>query len=95
MMETKTIEHIRGLVTEQDIPEEYVGLVKEIGVDAFLCVCRYFGGTMTYLPKEESLLRNKRDQEIRARFFDGATYRELAKMFDLTDRQIAKIVNGK
>ena len=62
-----------------------------------LCVQRTLpllcGGQSLYIPKRESLERNARDRDIRARF-NGCNYRALAAQFRLSERQIRKIING-
>ena len=81
-------------VSVDDIPPEFHDIVNEIGLDAFLSICRLVGGLAIYFPKMESLERNGRDREIRSRF-DGGNYKQLAKMFRLSERQIRKIINGE
>ena len=78
----------------EDIPEEYQDIVSTIGMDAFLQLVNLCGGMNLYIPKVESLEREGRDREIRARF-DGGNYRALAAQFRLSERQIRKIINGK
>ena len=76
-----------------DIPEEYRDIAEAIGMDAFTQLTLLCGGQSLYIPKRESLERNARDREIRARF-DGGNYRALAAQFRLSERQIRKIING-
>lgn len=76
-----------------DIPEEYQDIAEFIGMEAFLRLTLLCGGQNLYIPKRESLEREGRDREIRARF-DGGNYRALAAQFRLSDRQIRKIING-
>ena len=76
-----------------DIPEEYRDIVDTIGMEAFTQLTLLCGGQSLYIPKRESLERNARDREIRARF-DGGNYRALAAQFRLSERQIRKIING-
>lgn len=75
-----------------DIPEEYQDLVDVLGLDVFLTLADLCGGQNLYIPKPESLARDGRDREIRARF-DGGNYRALAAQYRLSERQIRKIVN--
>lgn len=75
-----------------DIPEEYRDIAEVLGLDAFLTLVRLCGGQSLYIPKPESLEREGRDREIRARF-NGGNYRALAAQFHLSERQIRKIVN--
>ena len=76
-----------------DIPEEYRDIAEAIGMEAFTQLTLLCGGPSLYIPKRESLERNARDREIRARF-DGGNYRALAAQFRLSERQIRKIING-
>lgn len=77
----------------EDIPEEYRDIVDVLGMDAFLQLIGLCGGQSLYLPKLDSLERDGRDREIRARF-TGGNYRALASQFRLSERQVRKIVNG-
>ena len=76
-----------------DIPEEYRDIAEAIGLEAFIQLTLLCGGQSLYIPKRESLERNARDRDIRARF-DGGNYRALACQFRLSERQIRKIING-
>ena len=76
-----------------DIPEEYRDIAEAIGMEAFTQLTLLCGGQSLYIPKRESLERNARDRDIRARF-NGGNYRALASQFRLSERQIRKIING-
>ena len=76
-----------------DIPEEYQDIVESLGLEGFLALTRLCGGQSLYIPKTDSLSREGRDREIRARF-DGGNYRALAAQFRLSERQIRKIISG-
>ena len=78
----------------EDIPEEYRDIVDDLGLENFLKLCRLCGGQDLYVPKIESLMREGRNRDIRARF-DGGNYRILARQFRLSERQIRTIINGK
>ena len=77
-----------------DIPGEYRDIAEKLGLDVFLSLSELCGGQDLYVPKIESLRREGRDREIRARF-DGGNYRILARQFRLSERQIRTIINGK
>ena len=81
-------------ITIDDIPEAYREVAETIGLDVFIEVCRYCNGNLMYLPRIESLERKGRDREICARF-DGGNYKQLAKMFRLSERRIRAIVNAR
>ncbi len=80
-------------VRREDIPEEYHDLIDLLGLDMFLALVRLCGGTSIYIPKRESLERDGRDREIRARY-NGSNARLLARQFRLTERHVLKIVSG-
>ncbi len=80
-------------IRPSDIPAEYADLVEVLGLDGFLTLVDLCGGQSLYIPKGETLRRDGRDREIRARF-NGGNYRALASQFRLSERQIRKIVNG-
>ena len=79
-------------IRPSDIPAEYADLVEVLGLDGFLTLVDLCGGQSLYIPKGETLRRDGRDREIRAR--RGGNYRALASQFRLSERQIRKIVNG-
>jgi len=76
-----------------DIPEEYSDIVETIGMESFLGLVGLCGGQNLYIPKLESLERQGRDRDIRARF-TGGNYRALAIQYRLSERQVRKIING-
>ena len=76
-----------------DIPAEYQDIAEVLGMEGFLALAGLCGGQNLYIPKLDSLEREGRDREIRARF-NGANYRALARQFRLSERQIRKIING-
>ena len=80
-------------VRMEDIPPEMQDIAESIGMEAFLHLVHLCGGQNLYIPKLESIERDGRDREIRARF-NGGNYRALASQFRLSERQIRKIING-
>ena len=85
--------HTTYTIRMSDIPAEYRDIAEELGLDTFLQLTNLCGGLSLYIPKRESLERDARDRDIRARF-DGGNYRALAAQFRLSERQIRKIING-
>lgn len=80
-------------IRPEDVPEEYQDILELLGMEAFLRLIHLCGGQSLYLPKLDSLQKDGRDREIRARF-DGGNYRALARQFRLSERQIRKIISG-
>lgn len=91
-MKQTTLDTLRAIHLT-DVPEEYRDIAESIGMEAFLRLTLLCGGQNLYIPKRESLEREGRDREIRARF-DGGNYRDLAAQFRLSERQVRKIING-
>lgn len=91
-MQNTTFSTLRTIRPE-DIPEEYQDILDTLGMESFLELIRLCGGQTLYLPKLDSLEREGRDREIRARF-NGGNYRALACQFRLSERQVRKIING-
>lgn len=77
----------------EDVPLDQRDIAEELGMDSYLKLIRLCGGQSLYVPKLESLQRDGRDREIRARF-NGSNYRALAIQFKLSERQVRKIING-
>jgi len=92
-MQNPTFSALRTIRPE-DVPQEYRDILDTLGMDAFLELIRLCGGQTLYLPKLDSLEREGRDREIRARF-NGGNYRALACQFRLSERQVRKIINGR
>ena len=80
-------------IRPEDIPAEYQDILDVLGMDYFLRLIHLCGGQSLYLPKLDSLEKEGRDREIRARF-NGGNYRALASQFRLSERQVRKIING-
>lgn len=91
-MKQTTLDALRT-IRLSDVPEEYRDIAEYIGMEAFLRLTLLCGGQNLYIPKRESLEREGRDREIRARF-DGGNYRALSAQYRLSERQIRKIING-
>ena len=80
-------------IRPSDIPAEYADLVEVLGLDGFLPLVDLCGGQSLYIPKGETLRRDGRDREIRARY-NGTNARQLAREFHMTERHVYKIVSG-
>ena len=80
-------------VPMSDITEESREIPAAFRLGAGTQLTLLCGGQSLYIPKRESLERNARDRDIRARF-NGGNYRALAAQFRLSERQIRKIING-
>lgn len=67
-------------------------IAEEIGADNLLKLAQLIGGTSTYLPRKEAILRPLRDQKIREEY-NGYNITELAKKYDITKEWIRVILS--
>lgn len=75
------------------LPRQYRNLVRVIGTDAMLRLCREYGGEVIYIPKLDKLLSAKRGEVIRAEW-NGSNTVELARKYGVTIRTVQKEVEG-
>jgi len=80
-------------ILREDIPEDSLDIVDQIGLDGFLKLVALCGGQDLYIPIRQTLERGPRDRAIRARF-NGGNYKQLAREYRLSERQVRKIING-
>lgn len=85
---------IAAEIPVQSLPETYQEVARIIGMENALRLAQHIGGGRIYYPKIESLLRDKRDEKIRAEF-TGFNHRELARKYSLTETWIRDIVQRK
>ena len=76
---------------------DLVSIGHEIGAPALNCFLDMFGGTKPHIPKKAvfwgRLETTCRDEKMRG-MFNGCNHQELADLFDLTLRQVYRIVHG-
>lgn len=75
------------------LPNQYQELVRVIGLEATVRLCREYGGTDTYIPKVDGLLAAKQRELIR-REWNGYNGEALARKYGVSVRWIRKIVEG-
>lgn len=77
------------------LPGDLREVAEIIGLDKTLALVERFGGAYIRVPRCEGLLREIRDNSIRALYdAGGCTVRSLAVRFRLTDRRISDILNN-
>lgn len=86
MLDKLTIEDIEN-IEQREIAEI-------IGIDSYIRLVKEYGGTSIYVLKEDSLIKDIRDNKIREEF-NGGNYVYLAKKYNLTENSIRNIVNKK
>ncbi|TAN60751.1 DNA-binding protein [bacterium] len=75
------------------LPGDLREVAEIVGVDNALALVERFGGTYIRVPKCEGLLRDIRDNSIRALYDSGKhDIRALALKYRLTDRTISEIL---
>lgn len=73
------------------IQSEQARMIAEaIGIEAAVKVAKLIGGTSSYYPQADKLLRPARDLCIRADF-DGFNHQKLAIQYGLSEKEIRKI----
>lgn len=77
-----------------DLPEDYQAVAEIIGKDLTLKLAHHLGGAGFYFRKLDNVFLSKRDEQIRAAF-TGANHKELARDYNLTERQIRNILQHK
>lgn len=80
-------------LTIDDVPENLKSVVYAIGIDAFRSLIKCAGGTSVYLPSERCITKPVRDRVIRESFCGD--YRELARMFGISEVRVRRIVGEK
>lgn len=78
-------------LTIEMLPDNQWRQVAEtIGIENFCKMLTIVGGTTTYIPQLDGLLRPVRDAHIKAEF-NGWNYLELARKYNVTDRLVRSI----
>lgn len=79
-------------ISPEQLPHPYYQLTEIVGLKAALMIAEQFGGTGVYFPKMDSAIRDARDRLIR-KSFNGGNYKDLARMFRLSESWIREIVD--
>ncbi len=85
---------IAAQMTVEELPESYQPVAEIVGVEGALRLAQHLGGLSFYYPRLDSLLRDKRDAQIRAEF-TGCNHRDLARKYKLTESWIREIVQRR
>lgn len=80
-------------VRESDLSNPQREIAEVIGIEATLRLCQVYGGSTTYVPKNDAVYRTVvQNREIRRRYLLGAKIRDLQSQYGLSDRTIQRIV---
>lgn len=88
------VAEIAATIAIEELPESYQAVAEIIGKDNTLKLAHHLGGAGFYFRKLDAMLLYKRDERIRAEF-TGANQKELARDYNLTERQIRNILRSK
>ncbi|MGL4549114.1 Mor transcription activator family protein [Eubacterium aggregans] len=78
-------------LTLADLDKEQRMLADSIGLESYKLLIQRYGGSYLYIRKEESLVRDLRDRQIRAEY-DGRNLKTLARHYQLSEVQVRNIL---
>jgi Mor family transcriptional regulator len=78
-------------VTLDDLSGEQLDVAELIGIENYRKLVRHFGGNQIRILQEDTLVKEKRDNEIR-KLYNGRNELELSQKYNLSDRTIRSIV---
>ena len=84
-------ERILELIKVEDVPDGSRDLVEIFGMDTFMELVDYCGGSNVYIPSKSAIVKKARIRVIKEEF-DGGNFRELSCKFGISDIQVRKIV---
>lgn len=79
----------------QQLQKPYKQIAGVIGVENTVKLAAMFQGTPLYFPKFDNVINEIRNSRIRSEYEQGATYKELAIKYDLTERWVYEIIKGE
>lgn len=80
--------------TMEDIGERYRKIVEIVGIRKFILLSNYARGDELYFPKVENVIGPARNRRIKKEF-NGYNGKELADRYNLTVKQIQKIIRDE
>ncbi len=79
-------------ITLNDLDEKNSEIAKLIGMDNFLLLCEYFGGTRIYINKLDHVTAVVRNRKIKGEY-NGYNLQQMVRKYNLTEIQIQRILN--
>lgn len=79
-------------VAQDMLPLAHQKLADVIGIEATLKLCEMFGGESIYIPLTDAVYAAVRRKWIRAEFDRGASTKHLARKYELSEREVQRIV---
>ena len=87
----KWLKELAKDMTIDSLPESYQSIALIIGLEETLQLGEFMSGTRMYFYKFDVLIREKRNERIKAEF-SGFNQTELGRKYGLTEQQIRNIV---
>lgn len=85
---------IDKLVSIDQLRDDQKELAEIIGLEAYKKLVAYYGGSLLYVQKVDSVLKDTRDKELNEKF-NGYNYKELAREYGISEMTIRDIVAPK
>ncbi len=79
-------------ITIENLKEEQKELAELIGIENYIKVVKYFGGSSIYIHKANTLSKYIRDEQIK-KDFDGVNYKKLSSKYNLSVNHIREILD--
>lgn len=80
------------MITLENLKEEQKEVAEIIGIENYIKLVKYFGGSSIYIHKADTISRVIRDEQIKEEF-NGRNYKELALKYNLSVNQIREILD--
>ena len=74
--------------------EEQIEIIKRIGLNNFLELCKYCGGENIYFPTLRSINTLDRNNKIKTEYKNGKNIKMLSRKYNICERQIRRIVSS-
>ena len=84
-------EKILKFIKVDDVPQGCKDLVEVFGMDTFINLVEYCGGSNVYIPSKGAIAKKARNRIIKDEF-DGGNYREIASRFGISEVAVRQIV---
>ncbi len=81
-------------ITMEDLKEEQKDLAELIGIENYIKMVKYFGGSSVYIHKADTIIKHLRDEHI-VKEFTGENYKQLALKYNLTERTVREIISSR
>lgn len=75
----------------EDLSGEQLEIAELVGIESYRMLVKHFGGNQIRILQEDTLVKEKRDNEIRT-LYNGRNELELSQKYNLSDRTIRSIV---